>query len=347
MPNPYSELDQKFFWASAVAQHSPLEIEGLWQPKKLIEPKHKTITFGSCFAQHIGTALTDQNFHWLDTEPAPIGLNNKFANDYNYGVFSCRTGNIYTVTLLKQWLEWALGVSEPPNEIWSAQGRYFDPFRPSIEPNGFLNEQEVTQSRQITIDAFMDAIETADVFIFTLGLTESWFNHEDGYEYPMCPGTAAGKFNPDKHDFVNQDYTMILSALTDVLQMLRKVNSNIHVLLTVSPVPLIATNSGNHVLVATMQSKSILRAVAAAATQEYSFVDYFPSYEIINSPAYQGMFFADNKRTVTPQGVSHVMDHFFKGLQCLEGEQATEETASKTSSDITCEEELLDAFRPK
>jgi hypothetical protein len=134
--------------------------------------------------------------------------------------------------------------------------------------------------------------------------------------------------------------------------------------LTVSPVPLTATNSGNHVLIATMESKSILRAVAGQMKRRFGFVDYFPSYEIINSPPFRGTFFESNQRTVNHVGVNHVMDSFFKCLhskfpmsdmpkiQTKDNEKpATSSTrpeldkkAVKRDEDVICEEELLNAF---
>ena len=81
-------------------------------------------------------------------------MSDESALEYNYGIFTARTGNIYTVSLLKQWSGWALGVKEPPTEVWEKDGRYYDPFRPNIEPNGFASEKEVLSSREITIDAF-------------------------------------------------------------------------------------------------------------------------------------------------------------------------------------------------
>src|SRR5690606_34218267 len=128
----------------------------------------------------------------------------------------------------------------------------------------FRTAEEMVRSRQAAIGAFRQSLVTARVLVFTLGLTESWFNRRHGYEYPMCPGTVAGEFDEASHQFVNQDFPNIKRALIDTLRRIKAVNENIRVLLTVSPVPLTATMSGNHVLVATMESKSILRAVAGA-----------------------------------------------------------------------------------
>lgn len=100
--NPYQTLPSKAFWKPAVADRSMLEIDGLWEPKFHIDSNDSIATFGSCFAQHIGKALKARGFSWLITEPPPHSLRGEAALEFNYGVFSCRTANIYTTSLLKQ-----------------------------------------------------------------------------------------------------------------------------------------------------------------------------------------------------------------------------------------------------
>lgn len=181
-----------------------------------------------------------------------------------------------------------------------------------------------------------------------------------GYEYPMCPGTVAGTFDESKHEFVNQQFSSIYTNFSDAMALMRELNPNLKFILTVSPVPLTATVSGKHVVVATMVSKSILRAVADSLATNRGNVDYFPSYEIINSPVFKGAFFEPNQRSVNHYGVNFVMDNFFK---CLVGkfgqskpqtqeiikDKSLENKKDSTSHgaefiDPTCDEELLEKF---
>lgn len=312
--HPYESLGENYFWATAVAKRNMFDINGLWDPRFPIDRSMKVSTYGSCFAQHIGRALKGRGFNWFIAEQAPKVLSPENAQRFNYGVFSARTGNIYTVSLLKQWLDWASDSAAVPTEVWSRDGRFFDPFRPNIEPDGFESPEEVTRSRRAAIAAFLETITESDILVFTLGLTESWVNRRDGYEYPMCPGTVAGDFDGERHGFVNQDTAIVRKTLVETLQRIRRLNPRIKVLLTVSPVPLTATMSGNHVLVATMESKSVLRAVAGSVKRQLDFVDYFPSYEIINATPFRGTFFEANQRNVNRAGVDHVMNSFFRCL---------------------------------
>lgn len=347
--NPYENLPAKAFWKLAVANKDMFDIAELWDPKFAIQPNHNVVTFGSCFAQHIGLGLKARGFNWLSTEMPPRGLSEQNARLLNYNVFSARTGNIYTTSLLKQWTQWALGKTEVPSEFWTKGSRVYDPFRPRIEPNGFESEQEMKLSQAQAIRSFRESINNAHYFIFTLGLTESWIN-DAGFEYPMCPGTVGGDFEPDKHKFKNQQFQEILQTLEDAISMMRQVNPGIQFILTVSPVPLTATKSNNHVLVATMESKSILRAVAGQLATNTSYVDYFPSFELFNSPTFRGAFFEPNQRSVNLDGVNVVMDSFFECLERKFGKQTPADAkplAGKINMDDVCEEELLEAFAKK
>ena len=359
MSNPYERLAPEAFWKNAVAAKSAFDIGGLWKPKFAVTPGMPIVTAGSCFAQHIGKALAKRGYLWHDAEPAPPIIDPESARTYNYGIFSFRTGNIYTTRMLRQWLEQAHGKTEPMWEIWQdGQGRCFDPLRPTIEPAGFASKEELHEAREVTYAALRRAVKTARVFIFTLGLTESWSNRRTREEYASCPGTAAGSYDSKKHVFVNHRVDAILADLEAALALLRAENPAIKVLLTVSPVPLTATASGQHVLTATSYSKSTLRAVAGMAAQDHDWVDYFPSYEIINTTPFRGMFFEPNMRSVNPNGVDFVMRNFFLDQEAAFGPQKALETPPRTQHNTTkispsprrrsgaviCEEEMLNAF---
>jgi hypothetical protein len=358
LPNPYQLLPQAAFWRTAVGQRQPHQIEGLWTAKWPLSKQDKVATAGSCFAQHIGRALANAGYSWFDAEPAPAILPEATRRQFNYGIFSFRTGNIYTVALLRQWLSWAFGQATPSREVWMDRNRFYDPFRPSIEPEGFATESELFAAREVTLQALRQAVTTSSVFVFTLGLTEAWIDDSGGHVYPMCPGTVAGEFDPARHRFHNYRYDEIRRELELALDLMRAQNPQLRFLLTVSPVPLTATASSQHVLVATIQSKSTLRAVAGDMADARTDTDYFPSFEIVSSFPFRGRFYEDNMRTVTDAGVDFVMQSFFAGLNDSGPENTMKASEATTTdplsmmpsadfdakSDIVCEEELLEAF---
>lgn len=353
--HPYSDLPESAFWRSAVAEKHLLDITDIWRPKFDIRANQQVATYGSCFAQHIGIALKTRGFQWLIAEPPPYAMSQDDARLFNYGIFSARTGNIYTTSLLHQWARWAAGSEKPPEEVWLDGDRVIDPFRPRIERGGFASVSEMQASRAQAIGAFRESIEKANVFVFTLGLTESWKNTAEGYEYPMCPGTVGGTFDPNCHAFENQEYISISKQLRSAIKLLRGMNKRLRFILTVSPVPLTATNSGHHVVVANSYSKSVLRAVAGDVYHRLPYVDYFPSYEIFTAPPFRGVFYDPNLRTPSKHGVAHAMDVFFGSMKTKvrakprRGPRKPRKTgdgaAQVKSADVICEEELLEAFR--
>jgi hypothetical protein len=138
------------------------------------------------------------------------------------------------------------------------------------------------------------------------------------------------------------------------LRLLRQFNPNLKVVLTVSPVPLIATYSETHVLQATTYSKSVLRVAAEQVARDDDATDYFPSYEIISGAYNRGRYFAEDLREVVEEGVHHVMSVFLRhfmgvGLAVesnnVAGVKDTSDSSVRLSgiaASVVCDEENLD-----
>jgi hypothetical protein len=352
--NPYRHIPARGFWRSAVAEPGLFGLSDLWHSAWTLPKDAVFATFGSCFAQHISRALMTRKMNWLNAEPAPGRTPADLAKKYNYGVFSARTGNIYTAAQLLIWARLAAGERGADTvEMWTdGRGLVHDMLRPKIEPQGFVSAAEAQASVAATARAFARCITEADVFVFTLGLTEGWVNTRTGQSYSICPGTGVGTFDPAVHAFRNYTYPEIMRDLDLALEIIWRMNPNLRVLLTVSPVPLVATASGEHVLVATQYSKSVLRAVAGDLARSHAAVDYFPSYEIIAAPPTRAAFFEPNMRGIALDGVDLVMRHFFAGLDLSEparraGQAPATEAESEAEmarEDLVCEEMILEKF---
>ncbi len=353
--NPYASLPPTAFWRSGVAEPGLYGMSGLWRSRWRLPSDARFATYGSCFAQHISRALVANGIGWVDAEPAPARCPAPVATAFNYGVYSSRTGNIYSSAQLLHLVRLATGAADPAaTEIWEDGGRYFDSLRPAIEPNGFSDPEEALLSRLSMLRAFRRSVVRADIFVYTLGLTESWENAETGQPYPICPGTLTGRFDAAAHVFHNLGFAEIRAQLEEAFTLMRALNPGLRILLTVSPVPLTATKSGHHVLVATTHSKSILRAVAGELVAADPGTDYFPSYEIIAGAPARAGFFAPNMRSVVQAGVDQVMRHFFAGLDLSapaahagDAAAAIREDALNAPMDaeeLACEEAVLEAF---
>jgi hypothetical protein len=238
-PHPYTSLPDYAFWKRAVSSIPSDQVDPIVEAVFSITPTDRIVTAGSCFAQHIARRLHEQDFAYFVTElPHPI-MPPDLIDDWNYGSFSARYGNIYTARQLRQLVDRAYGLFDPMVDVWANESQYIDPFRPQIQPNGFSSITEYHLDRRRHFAAVRQAIEELDVFVFTLGLTEAWRDRRDGAVYPLAPGVAGGTFDPNLHEFHNFSVQEVTDDLLYVIDVLRKVNPAARVLLTVSPVPLV------------------------------------------------------------------------------------------------------------
>ena len=318
-------------------------------------------TAGSCFAQHVGRSLRPVGFNVCDMEPPPRYASAETASRFGYGLYSARYGNIYTAQQLIQLLDEAEGRVEPALGVWEGKaGRFVDAQRPGVEPEGLDSPETVVAHRALHLAAVRRLIANIDLLVFTFGLTEAWIHTASRTVYPTAPGTIAGRFDPDVFSFCNYGFMAILRSFIQVRAALKAHNPRIKFLVTVSPVPLTATASGQHVELATVYSKSVLRAVCGELVARFPDVDYFPSYEIITSTNNRGVYFEANKRNVSARGVATAMSTFMTahghapaaassdsevkgGIKPGLRPEAAEPDAEPDT--VVCEEALLEAFR--
>lgn len=318
VPCPYKSLPDTAFWRRSVTRVSPDCVDPIVSTKFKITPEDKIATSGSCFAQHIARYLQNKGYNYYVTEKGPEFLPEDVKQRFNYGTFSARYANIYTTRQLLQTFHRAYGIFEPQDNVWVDGKRFIDPYRPFIQPRGFTSIKEFENDRRSHYASIREMTETMDVFIFTLGLTETWLNKKDGAAYPIAPGCGAGEHRPHEHAFHNLSVQETVDDLCDTIDLIKSKNKNARILLTVSPVPLIATMEDRHVLTSTVYSKSVLRVAADMAASRYAHVDYFPSYEIITGNFTAGSYYQDDWREVWEPGVEHVMSCFFRHYMDLE-----------------------------
>ena len=348
MSHPYRDLPDSAFWRRAVGGLPEAEVDPVVQAPFIIGRETPIATCGSCFAQHIARVLTQRGYNYLVTEPAPDGD----PDPESYGVFPARTGNIYSVRQLLQTFERAYGLFRPLDTAWRRDdGALVDPFRPQVRKAGFATLEALDADRKRHLAAVRAMFEDCQVLVFTLGLTEAWVSTRDGAVFPLAPGVAGGEPGPD-YAFHNFGVEEMTADLLRFIGRLRVVNPDVRMILTVSPVPLVATYEPAHVLTATSYSKAALRVVAEMVSGAEEGVCYFPSYEIITGPQARGRYFADDLRSVTDEGVARVMGVFgrhFLGETASAPQRHADAQLSQADaerlqelSEVICDEEALD-----
>ena len=345
--NPYRGLPDTSFWSRAVSfpQHGQVDPVS---NSRIISPLEKVATIGSCFAQHLARQIQASGLNYFVTERTPAGMSPQLAAASNYGTFSARYGNVYTVRQALQLFDMAFGDFEPVETVWSAKGGYVDAFRPRIEPHPKGSSDEIIESRVEHLAYVRQVFEQSDWMVFTLGLTEAWRSKRDGSVFPLAPGVAGGAYDSAQYEFVNFSASQVFDDLDLLYRKMRALNPHIKMLLTVSPVSLVATYEKRHVLQSTVCSKAALRVAADEMERKHEDVIYFPSYEIITSPSSEGRYYQDDFRDVTRIGVNHVMRvfkrHFIDGNETIDERPVALLTAMSSSaiSQVVCDEEAIE-----
>lgn len=358
MKHPYEMKDDKAFWKYGTLGNGADSLQQLYEPKWKLSNTSKVLTAGSCFAQYVGRHLKLAGINVIDTEPAPKFLSEEKKASYGYGLYSARYGNIYTVRQLKELLEEVIEGPSVKPVIWKEGDTFYDALRPSVEPDGFSSADILMYHRKVHLSAIEKAVQEADTIVFTLGLTEAWIDKKTGRALPTAPGTIKGQYEPSDVEFKNFTFNEVVEDLRVVHQLAARISGNDKQkwVITVSPVPLAATWTDNHVRVATTYSKSILRAAAGFIADTYEWADYFPSFEIVNNPWSTESPFKANLRNVKDNVVARIMSYFLSQHGIKKDAQQSETRKEEKSennipeneeNDAVCDEEVLMAFNNK
>lgn len=309
---PYKGLDEQQYWRKSISNAVPNEVDPFSEPSFKISKTDKIATAGSCFAQHVARYLSASGYNYYVAEQAHPLLSKKIAEDFGYGLFSARYGNIYTSRQLLQLFKRAFEEYSPAEKVWHDGERFYDPLRPFAHKGGYLSEQECLIDQKQHLSYVREMFQNLDVFVFTLGLTETWLSKEDGIAFPVAPGCGVGNFDKSKYIFHNLTVSEVIEDMRSFLIKLKLVNPEAKVIVTVSPVPLVATYEQRSVLCSTVYSKSVLRVASEQLQTEFDNVTYFPSYEIITGPHSRGNYYAEDLREIKEEGVNHVMKIFMR-----------------------------------
>jgi hypothetical protein len=350
--NPYSSLPDHRFWRKAVTGLPPFAIDPVISTPFKIARDDKVATGGSCFAQEIAHRLQLSGYTYYLAEKPPEGMAADEALRRNYSMYSCRYGNLYTTAQFRQLIERAYGDFTPQLDYWTRpeDGRYVDPFRPRIEPEGYATVEEMRADREKHLASVRHMIETMDVFVFTFGHTETWRHKPDGAILQLAPGVAGGTWDDTVYEFYNMTVSEVVRDFLESVDRIRVVNPGVRIVLSVSPVGIIATYEDRHVVVSNTAVKAILRAAADEVVRARPNVAYFPSYDLVNVSPNAGRFYRQDTRRINPQGIDRTMKMFFdhftdrareeQAIRALKVDVAAE---AEANARVVCDEEAIES----
>jgi hypothetical protein len=324
--NPYQDQSNSAFWSRSVSRNFLSEdLLGSENRESLFNLDDKVVSAGSCFASNLIPWIEKEGLEYLRTEELPAQFE-KLPENLGYRNFSAAYGNIYTARHLRQLYEQALGIRKPIEDRWHIDDLVIDPFRPGLAYPA-ESDAEFDLLKSAHLSAVLKAFHSATVFVFTLGLTEAWVSKKDGSVFPACPGTIAGEFDETKHEFKNFTAAEVTDDLISFISLLRKSNEQVRFIITVSPVPLVATATDSHVLLASTYSKSVLRVAAQQVSESVAGVTYFPAFEIVTGPQAPFEYFESDRRNVSEMAVAEVMKSLLFGLTSNEPDSETSSSA--------------------
>jgi len=238
------------------------------EPSFSIAPGDKIFSIGSCFARHIETALNDRyliptrNIRFPKAEwPHEF---NGLLNEYNAGTIAQRINRALS----------GEGYGE------SATAPSGDGFIDLLLPAQISVPLPRLLERRGEIDAVYTHLRTSEMTIITLGLVEAWYDRSCSLFLNRFPPLSGLRSDDDRYRLIVLDvertYRLLEPAIGALIESgLKKI------LVTVSPVPLHTTFTGQDCSIANSFSKSTLRVVADMLTRRFPEVDYFPSFEIV------------------------------------------------------------------
>lgn len=279
------------------------------QPSFKIRRDDKLFAMGSCFARGIEATLLRSGF---DVVSAARDFD-KFAMTENQGTPLGFTNKYTTFSMLNE-ITWALepGAKFPEESLVDIDaGLCIDPH---INPALQAVDRAGTLGRRQIITEVPRRIKACRVLFMTLGLVEVWYDSLAKVFLNTTPIKQMRELHPGRYKFSVTDYVANLDNLEKIYTVLKQFgHPDLRVIVTVSPVPLMATYSKQDVVIANTYSKSTLRAVAQDWAARHDNVQYFPSYEIVMNSKHSAAW-EDDLRHVQGKAVRHVMDLFVKNF---------------------------------
>jgi hypothetical protein len=232
---------------------------------------------GSCFATNISRALTADKFK----------------------VFSNPHGIVYNpLSIAKQLTDVATNRRITPTDVMEFNGQWL-----SLEHHGDFThsnkEQAIGHMDKAITDGF-NFIQTADKLFITLGT--AWY-----YTYNPTEQLVANCHKIPAHFFTKKlaEVNQMVDALTHALHAVRKLNPQLDIIFSISPVRHLSNGFFENNL-----SKARLFEVVHQLQQRMENVYYFAAYEMVMDDLRDYRFF--NRDLVHPseEAIAYVLAHF-------------------------------------
>ncbi|WBL41625.1 GSCFA domain-containing protein [Algoriphagus halophytocola] len=256
-----------------------------------ISHQSKILSMGSCFAQAMGQKMLEAKFDCLV---------NPFGTIFHPMIL----GDLLDHAMLQDKIE-ENGILERDGIIYYL-GAHSDLFANSRE--------ELAQKYAAQLAAVKDYLETGTHLILTLGT--SWiYETEDFGRVANCHKLPQKQF---RKKLVPLDE--MASHLIHIFGKISRVFPNLKIILTVSPVRHIKDGIPENQL-----SKSLLRVLCTQLEGRFSFVSYFPAYEVMMDELRDYRFYKKDLIHPTEEAEDYIWEKWSKAYFNKETQTKTEE----------------------
>lgn len=253
----------------------------------LITSSTKIATIGSCFATELARGM------------ARLGLT---GGQHPAGLF-------YNTKSIRQELEritggWRKGKDEP---LWPVNAGWAHPFK---DVTKHFAEPEALRKWSDDLDEEADKLFLdADIVVVTLGLIETWRNPTTGHTFRQIPHPESfGRVDAEFHRLTVAE----MAADLDAIRRLVRRELRAELIVTVSPVPLVATMTPFDVQVGNTESKTRIRAAVSELIDRHDDVHYFHSYEMVTTAERTADFMKEDGRHLHRHAVDFILSDFLR-----------------------------------
>jgi hypothetical protein len=284
----------------------------VFTPGFRLERGESIFTIGSCFARNIERALLARGFvvpSWDFTAPPEECFPGPTSSALNK----------YTPQGMLNEVQFALEPeSAPATDAFLLEGREGQWADYQLHVRAPVTLERARERREQVRALFRRAITQSRVIIVTLGLIEEWVDTETGIHLNESPSFNMVRKYPGRFQFKRLTHAECRDSVSRMIDMLRAARGNdLRIVVTVSPVPIQRTFTGDEIITANSYSKAVLRVVAEEIRESYDFVDYFPSYEsvMLSDPM---TTWVDDQVHVTEQRVSAIVNRMADAYSAAE-----------------------------
>jgi len=307
------ELDPETYKPAHLAE-SLQDIKDSLAPERKTKVKRARYPDITKFNEDLKTLICDHIATEYKNSPKIISDDTKF-----FTIGSCFATHIYAELKRRGRPVSNMDIDEQFNTTFS--NRYFFDYLDgkTVAPDIADRIEHIIKPSGFPREAMLDRLKDCDIFIMTLGVAPAFFDRHTGdFVMPkphMLSMHALAEKLLCRMTTVQENVDNVLHQLA----IIRRLNPDVKIIITVSPVPLVMTFEFDSAVVADCISKSTMRLAAQQVVYNSGLknIYYWPSFEIfrwVGSHRTETFYGGEDGQALraSPNAVSTVMDAFFE-----------------------------------